>query len=399
MFDVCHGCRRCFNLCPSFSALFNAIDARGDEVQFLIEADSRLIVDLCYQCKLCYNHCPYTPPHRWDIDFPKLMLRAKAIQVKKEGLRLREWLLGRTDLMGRAGTMMAPIINWANRQPVIRTMIDLLLGIHRERRLPPFSRRSFSRWFKDQRKTSAVQNGSNRLKVALFATCSVNYNYPEIGKATVAVLEKNGLEVHLPAQRCCGMPFLDGGDLESAAESARFNVSKLAEAVRQGCDIVSPGPTCSLMLKKEYLDLVNHPDALLVAKHSYDISEYLMKLYDEGRLDTRFAQSMGQVTYQFPCHLRAQNMGCKSRDLLQLIPGTSVTVVERCSAFDGSWGAKSEFYQISLKAADKLLKEIQRKGTEIIASDCPLAGLQIAQGTGTQPQHPIQLVARAYGLQ
>ncbi|MBI4470386.1 MAG: anaerobic glycerol-3-phosphate dehydrogenase subunit C [Acidobacteria bacterium] len=398
VFDICHGCRRCFNLCPSFIDLFNTIDSKGDEVSHLTPRDVRRVVDLCYECKLCYNHCPYTPPHRWDIDFPKLMLRGKMVKARTEGIRLREWLFSRTDLLGWIGTRLATPINWAMANRPSRVLLDWFLGIHRDRRLPPYARIGFSRWFRSRTPASGTSNA--RLgKVALFPTCSVDYNYPDIGKASVAVLERNGLEVVVPEQRCCGMPFLDAGDLDSAVAHARFNVRKLADLVRAGHEIVIPGPTCSLMLKKEYPDLVDDADAKLVSSHAYDICEYLMKLHERGKLDTRFVQPGGRVAYQIPCHLRAQNMGFKSRDLLKLIPGTQVEVIERCSAFDGSWGAKTEFYQISLKTADKLFKSIERSSAEIVASDCPLAGLQIAQGMGSaQPLHPIQILARAYGL-
>lgn len=398
VFDICHGCRRCFNLCPSFTDLFDLIDRKGDQVSHLTTEDTRRVVDLCYQCKLCFNHCPYTPPHRWDIDFPKLMLRGKLIKAKTEGIGLRDWLLSRTDLLGRIGTRMALVANWANRNPRLRTLLDWTLKIHRKRQLPSFAGLSFVRWFRRSSRKAAREPVASRGKVALFATCAVNYNYPDIGKASVAVLERNGLELLLPEQRCCGMPFLDSGDLKSAVASARFNIEKLSEAVRAGYDVVVPGPTCSLMFKREYPSLVAEPDARLVAEHSYDISEYLMRLHEQGKLETNFSRPAGRVAYQIPCHLRAQNMGFKSRDLLKLIPQTQVEVIERCSAFNGSWGAKTEFYQISLKTADKLFKDIERRAADVVVSDCPLAGLQIAQGTGRKPLHPIQVVAKAYGL-
>ncbi len=398
VFDICHGCRRCFNLCPSFTDLFNTIDAGDDEVGHLTTTDARRVVDLCYQCKLCFNHCPYTPPHRWDIDFPKLMLRGKILAARTEGIGLRERLLSRTDLMGWMGTRLAPLVNWANRNRRLRILLDWSLKIHRARLLPPYARLSFGQWFKKRSLASRAAPVISQGKVVLFPTCSVNYSYTNIGEASVAVLERNRQEVVLSAQRCCGMPFLDSGDLEGALASARFNIAKLAEFVRAGFEVVVPGPTCSLMLKKEYPDLLPDPEAKLVAEHTYDISEFLMKLHDQGKLDTNFSRPAGRVSYQVPCHLRAQNIGFKSRDLMQLIPNTRVELIERCSAFDGSWGVKTEFYQISLKTADKLFKAIQRNVADVVSSDCPLAGLQITQGTGLQPLHPIQVIARAYGL-
>jgi glycerol-3-phosphate dehydrogenase subunit C len=238
---------------------------------------------------------------------------------------------------------------------------------------------------------------ATRGRVALFATCSVEFNDPATGKAAVAVLEQNGIDVSVPAQRCCGMPYLDGGAVRDAKRLIALNAKSLAEAVREGREIVVPGPTCSYMLKQEYPWLDGSEDANLVAGHTRDLFEYLAGLHAEGRLDTRFPKAPGTIAYQMPCHLRAQNLGTKSADVLRLT-GARVETVERCSAVDGTWGMKKEYFELSMKLAQPLFQAIEAVGPDRVATDCPLAALQINQGTGRAAQHPIRILAEAYGL-
>jgi len=398
VFDICHGCRRCFNLCPSFNVLFELIDAKGEDVENLTRADFTRIVDLCYQCKLCFNHCPYTPPHRWDIDFPRLMLRTKAVQARERGIPREDRILGRTETLGRLGSRWAPLVNWANRLRPVRVLMEKVIGIHRDRRLPAYHRETFVDWFRAHERARARARGGNG-KVAFFYTCYVNHHDPAVGRAAVRVLEHNELDVVVPPQRCCGMPFLDGGDIESALAHARENVRALGELVAQGYDVVIPGPTCSYMLKHEYPVLLDDEKARRLAERSFDLCEYLMRLHGEGRLKTDLKPIAQRIAYQLPCHLRAQNIGYKSRDLMQLIPGTRVQVIERCAGVDGTWGLKREYHDLSLKVAEKLFREIEQEPPDLVVSDCPLAGLQILQGTEKRPVHPIEVLARAYGLE
>ena len=395
VFDICNGCRRCYNLCPSFNDLFARLDKESvdGEAEKLDPGDLRSVTDLCYQCKLCFNHCPYTPPHRWDVDFPRLMLRSKAVQVRRDGVPFQDRFLGHVDWMGRMGSLFAPVANWAISNRFNRWIMEKLLGIHRDRILPTYASETFRSWF-DQRK-GGTKSGK---KVALFYTCSVNFNDPETGKACVKVLEKNSIEVACPEQRCCGMPYLDGGDIEATRKSARANTDSLYALVKEGCDVVVPGPTCSYMLKQEYPLLLNDEASRAVAARTFDICEYLMALHGDGKLDTRFIRGAGQIAYQIPCHLRAQNIGYKSRDLMELIPNTTVRLIEKCSAIDGTWGLKRQYYDLSLKVAEPLLKEIRESRAEVTVSDCPLAALQIEQGLGRKTLHPIRMLERAYGL-
>ena len=401
VYDICAGCRRCLPLCPSFKVMFDRldVDAVDGDVEKLPASDVKDVVDLCYQCKLCFNHCPYTPPHRWAVDFPRLMLRARAAETRRSGVTLQDRMLGNTDMIGKLGSLAAPLSNWMNELGVHRAFMQAVAGIHRARRLPKFHRPTFSSWFRSTAKPAAAEGGKTvTRKVALFTTCTVEYNAPAIGRAAVRVLERNGVDVSVPEQRCCGMPYLDGGAVDECRALIRDNVRTLAAAVREGREIVSPGPTCSYMLKQEYPWLDGSEDARLVAASTRDLFEYLARLQAAGALDTRFSRPVGAVTYHVPCHLRAQNVGTRSADVLRAIPGASVTVIERCSAVDGTWGFKTQYFDLSMEVARPLFDAVRAGGAATVATDCPLAALQIAQGTGTAPQHPIQVLAQAYGL-
>ena len=396
VYDICGGCRRCLPLCPSFKVMFDRLDADpvDGDIDKMPAADVKEVVDLCYQCKLCYNHCPYTPPHRWQVDFPRLMLRARAAEARQKGVTLQDRFLGNTELVGRLGSATAPLSNWMSELSVHRAFMQSVVGIHKDRKLPPFHRETFSKWF-DQRRPATTPRTAGR--VALFATCSVEFNDPDTGKATVAVLEKNGVDVSLPAQRCCGMPYLDGGAVKEAKQLITDNVKTLAAAVREGREIVVPGPTCSYMLKQEYPWLDGSEDATLVAANTRDLFEYLAGLHAQGKLDTRFPQAPAKIAYHLPCHLKAQNMGTRSADVLRLT-GAQVDTIERCSAVDGTWGLKKEYFQLSMKIAEPLFKDVEAARPDRVATDCPLAALQINQGTGRTAAHPVRILADAYGL-
>ncbi len=401
VFDVCHDCRRCYNLCPSFNTLLDGIDvamegkdAAGEVSSLLEKRTVDTVVDQCFQCKLCVPHCPYTPPHRWQIDFPRLMLRSRASRAKHEGMPIVDRVLANPERMGKFGTISAKLANWANRNPVFRVVMEKTLGIHRGRNLPSYATQTFEKWFRKRAPSAGGENG----KAALFFTCTVNYNETETGKAAVQVLERNKISVTCPEQQCCGMPALDGGDIEGARARARENVARLAAAVREGCDVVVPGPTCSFMLKKEYPLLVKSKEAEEVAARTFDLCEYLMKLHKAGKLDTDFVAGAGRVAYHVPCHLRVQNIGFKSRDLMRLLPDTEVELIESCSGVDGTWGFKKAYFDLSRKVARGLFRGIENAQAGTVASDCPLAGLQIELQTGKKPLHPIEIVRRAYGI-
>jgi glycerol-3-phosphate dehydrogenase subunit C len=326
------------------------------------------------------------------------MLRAKAIDAKGRLLRLQDRALGNTDRVGSLSAMAAPIVNRLNQMGLPRSLLQATMGIHKERTLPDYHRQTFARWFK-KRPASAVQPQGSTTKAVLFYTCYVNYNDPNVGKATVAVLEKNGVEVQCPRQRCCGMPYLDSGDIKAATRNARFNVRSMLPLVEQGYSIVVPGPTCSYTIKQEYPFLLDTDEARRVAEATYDICEFLMKLKREGQLSTDFRSSPGKVAYHLPCHLRAQNIGYQSMDLMRLIPDTEVELIEKCAAIDGTWGLKKDYFHLSLKVAEPLLKAIREAEPNTVVSDCPLAAIQIEQGLGIAPKHPVEVLATAYDIQ
>lgn len=399
VFDLCHGCRLCWNLCPSFPTLFDFVDAHDGDAAAMTPAEQDRVVDECYQCKLCYLKCPYVPPHEWQLDFPRLMLRATAVRRSGRRFDLNAQVTGRTDLVGKLGSALAPIANRAVGTPgsFTRRLMERVGGLAAERILPPYARQRFSTWFRRRgERLSVGPKGS----VAIFSTCLVEYQQPQVGRDLVRVYERNGIGCSLPeGQVCCGMPWLDAGQVEPFRKQGRRNVAVLAQAVREGRDVVVPQPTCGYVLKKEYPTYLGTEEAELVASHTYDAAEYLMKVHREGGgLDTDFTGTVPEtVTWHVPCHLRAQNIGYKSRDLMQLT-GAKVTVVDKCSGIDGTWGLQAANYDLARKVAQPLKEAIERAGTAAVAGDCVLANTAITQETGAVPVHPISLVARAYGI-
>ncbi len=400
VYEICDSCRRCFNLCPSFNTLLDRIDAYEGAVDKLAPSDHHRVVDECYYCKLCYNHCPYTPPHQYGIDFPRLMIVWKRCLAATRGVRWRDRLLIQTELVGTVSSWLAPLANWALLQPWMRRLMQSWLGVHQDRQVLHYQSETFARWW--DRRLKPQPSSGNR-NVALFASCLVNYQATDVGKATVQVLEKNGVHVVVPEQRCCGMPFFDIGDTESIVKAARANIASLKQWVDQGYDVVVPVPSCSLMLKREYPSLVPGEDTARVAERTFDVCEYLMRLKKDGVLAQDFTRKPGRVAYQIPCHLRDQNIGFKSKELMECA-GARVDVIEKCSGHDGSWSAKTEFFPLSIKIAEKAVRAIEQTPADLVASDCPLAGLQLdqagaaAHAGGKKTLHPIQIVRDAYGL-
>jgi Fe-S oxidoreductase len=407
VYDLCHGCRLCFKFCTSFPTLFEMIDQHDDQdAGRLTPAQQDQVIDECFQCKLCYINCPYIPElHEWALDFPRLMLRADAMRHETKQISARDrattTIMGHTDLMGKVGSLTAPLANkvlGAEPGSLIRKVVEKTTGVSSVRLLPPYAKQRFSTWFNRRPK---LRINKRQGKVAVFPTCLVEYQKPEIGHDMVKVYERNGIECSLAeGAGCCGAPYLHSGDLDQFNKIAAKNVKALADSVRKGNDIVVPQPTCGYVLRKDYLDYVGGPDAQLVAEHTFDAAEYLMKVHKaEGtQLDLDFTGEVpATVTYHVPCHLKAQNIGLKSRDLIKLT-GAKVKVVQQCSGIDGMWGLRAENTDISVPIAKKLADEIRRADGDAIAGDCNLANTAIAEQTGQQPQHPLELVARAYGI-
>ncbi|OQW57359.1 MAG: hypothetical protein A4S17_12805 [Proteobacteria bacterium HN_bin10] len=405
IYEICDGCRRCINLCPSFNTLLDRIDAVDSDVAKLTAGDRARVADECYYCKLCYNHCPYTPPHHYALDFPKLMVAWKRRLAQDRGVSWQDRLLAKTDLMGALARWFAPLMNATMALQPLRPLVERLLGIHRRRQVLSFQRQTLATWFARRPAASrpSAAPSTPRGKVALFASCLVNYQATDVGKATIQVLERNGVEVVWPEQRCCGMPSFDFGDLAAIKQAAEANVKALKPWVDRGYDIVSPVPSCSLMLKREYLALAPGEAAQAVSQRTFDVCEYLMRMKRAGHLSEAFERKPGRVAYQIPCHLRDQNIGFKSKELMEAA-GATVEVVERCSGHDGTWGAKTATFELSMQIAGKAVRELGSVPADLVASDCPLSALQLeqagatAQRPGARVLHPIQIVRDAYGI-
>ena len=414
VFDMCHGCRLCFKFCPSFPTLFKAIDKHDDQdVAKITDAEAFQVVDECFNCKLCGEvNCPYTPgKHEWALDFPRLMLRAKAFQQedgqKSAQTRITDKALSKTDLMGKVNSgIAAPLANKALGTPgsPVRKAIAKIVGIHEERILPPYAKTRFSTWFK---KHTPRLRGNRQGKVALFPTCLVEYTDTQVGRDLVGVYEHNGIECSLPAgTKCCGAPALHQGNLKQFRKDAAANVAVLAGAIRtaksrgEDLTIVVPEPTCGFVLKNDYVDYLGTDDARLVADHTQDAAEHLVQVHKaEGTsLDTEFGgQVPDSIVYHAPCHLRAQSIGLRSRDLMKLT-GAKITVVAECSGIDGTWGLRSDNFEMARGVAKKMTKAIEKADADTVAGDCSLANGGILLETGKTPQHPLSVMARAYGI-
>jgi len=392
VFEKCHDCRRCLPLCPSFPSLFESIDRHEQDASKLTTQETREVVDLCYQCKLCYNHCPYHPPHEWEVDFPKLMTRAKLVQAKEEGIPLAERLGSQQDLMGKVSCRSAALTNAAFKNRAVRLLMEKTTGIDRRWTMPTYEKKPFS-------KVLAGRSGisGEKGRVILFSTCFVEYSEARTANAAVQVLEHNGIAVEAGYDACCGAPFLHGGDLDSARRNAEKVVAGLAPRVRDGLQVVVPGPTCSYQLKKEFPELVDSDDARLVAENTLDLGEYVFKVAAAKELDRDFSKPMGRVAYHLPCHLKAQNIGFRSKQILGLV-ADEVVMVDACSGVDGTWGMKARYYDQSLRICSNLTKSIEAAEADHVATDCPLSALRIEEETGREAVHPIVLLRDAYGL-
>jgi len=462
IFDVCAGCRLCFKFCGSFPRLFEAIDGKtaslreahlrahpeiaaqaavrraeasaappaeeeaahhgaevgvtfGDELpefeghsRDLRDADIDEIVDLCFQCKLCYPNCPYTPPHEFALDFPRLLLRWKAHRVRREGVPARTRLMRDTARIGKASSLVPELVNYSLGNRVVRGAMRAVLSVHPDKRMPTYHRETFPAWWKRHRPAvdapQDLKEGVTTptpLKVVLFSTCLIDYNDPAVGRAAVHVLEHNGVEVVVPdGQGCCGMPSLDGGDLDAAAGKIRHNVELLYPYVERGYRIVIPSPSCSLMTREEYSQIVAGDRSAAVAAATHDLDEYLYRIAREGRLKRDFARRFGSIRYHVPCHIRAQNVGIRGRDLLKLI-ADEVADVQECTGHDGTWSMHADHFEDSLRWGKKAFDGMRVDAGEACAlacTDCRLAALHIEQGAGRETVHPVVALAHAYGF-
>ena len=398
-FEICHGCRLCFKFCDTFPSLFALIDAREGDVRALQTAEAERVLDTCFQCKLCDVNCPYTvrDNHPFRMDFPKLVHRQRAVRTRSRGLPLRDRVLSRPDLAGRFARASFGLANVMNGLPPHRWLLEKVLGIHRDKRLPRFAATTFERWASGAGRIAKVPGG----EAVLFQTCYVQNNAPEIGRDTLEVLDRNQVDVRCAAGlSCCGMPAWEKGDLDAVQAAAAHNLRILEPFVGAGAKVLAINPTCSMMLRREYPTLVAPADraaAARVAAATMDPSEYLWSIREEPRFNTGFRSAPeGPVAYHAPCHLRAQAVGYRARDLLRRIPGVTPALVTECSGHDGTYAMTTEGFEPSRRIGGKAFAGMQAAGASVWATDCPLAALQFAQHAGVEPLHPMTILARAY---
>src|SRR5258706_741914 len=419
VFDVCHGCRRCVNLCTAFPTLFDLVDGSPTmEVDGVAKQDFGKVVAQCYLCDMCYmTKCPYVPPHPWNVDFPHLMLRAKAVRFKNGGTIFRDRLLTSTDAMGKLAAIpvVAQTVNFLNKSPLARGAMQSTLGVHKDRELPEYTSKPFRKDFSESKQFQVKDGKSTPGKATVFSTCYVNYNEPGIGHDLLALLDHNEIPyVVVEKEACCGMPKLELGDLKSVDRLKKINIPALAGLAKAGYAILTPVPSCTLMFKQELpLMYPGDPETFAVRDAMFDPFEYFVARKKDGLLKTDFKQALGKVSYHIPCHSRVQNMGQKTRELLESVPGTALTTVERCAGHDGTWGVKTEYFDNSMKIGRPVFRRMAEAGPDYVSSDCPIAARHIMQGIHenggansggsgdekkTEKKHPLSLLRRAYSI-
>lgn len=407
VYDICHGCRRCVSLCESFPTLFDLVDSSESmEVDGVAKADYRKVVDQCYLCDLCYmTKCPYVPPHEWNVDFPHLMLRAKAVNFREQGASFRDRTLTSTDRVGKLASipLVDVTVNALNRNAQFRKLLEKTFGVHQDAPVPEYHHKTLRKRVRPiAREIAALPAGRTTGKVALYATCYGNYNSPDLGEDFFRVFQHNGIHIELvPRESCCGMPKLELGDLDSVDRARALNIPVLARLVDQGFDLIAPVPSCVLMYKQE-LPLLYPDDADVqkVKNAFFDPFEYLFLRHREGRFNTDFKHGLGDVGYHVACHLRVQNIGMKTRDVLALIPDTRVLPQARCSGHDGTYAVKRETHANAVKIGRPVARKIDELKPAHFSSDCPMAAAHIADlaERAERPEHPMTLLRMAYGL-
>ena len=410
VYDICHGCRRCVSLCASFPTLFDLVDeSETMEVDGVDKKDFMKVVDQCYLCDLCYmTKCPYTPPHEWNLDFPHLMLRAKAVKYKKGEVLARDKFLSNTDGLGMfAGIpIVTQAVNALNKSSLTRGVLENVLGVDKKAWLPEFATTKFRSGAKASASHAVKDGAKTPGKVAIYSTCYVNYNEPGIGHDLLAILDHNEIPyVMVEKEACCGMPKLEQGDLQGVAEKKAINIPHLAKLAKEGYAILTAIPSCTLMYKQELpLMFPDCEDTQLVKEAMWDPFEYFVTRNRDGLLKTDFKESLGQVSYHIPCHSRVQNVGRKTAEMLQLVPDTKLNVVERCSGHAGTYGVKKEYHAMSMKIGKPVFKAMANDEPDYISSDCQLAGHHIAQGMEeggmkkAEMAHPLALLRKAYSI-
>ena len=410
VFDICHTCRRCFNLCDSFPRLFDLIDESDTgELDSVASLGFKSVIDACTLCDMCFmTKCPYVPPHEFDLDFPHLVLRQRAVRAREGKIGLVRRQLTETDRNGRLGCFAAPLANWATRRGnrLTRPLMEKVAGVHRDAALPEYHRKTLTA-LADPPEANERAPAYGR-KAVIYATCFANYNDPDLGPAALGVLARNGVETLVAHPACCGMPQLELGEVARVAAAAAKVAAEFKQWIDKGYDVVSLVPSCSLMLKFEWPLLApDDEDVLRLARATFDVAEYVVDIARKEGLAQGLEPLGGDVVLHIACHARAQNMGRKAAEMLAQIPDTEVTVIERCSGHGGAWGVMAENFPVALKIGRPVALKAAGAKPAFVVSECPLAREHIVQGMeglegGAQAldrvRHPIGLMARAYGM-
>jgi Fe-S oxidoreductase len=400
-FEICHGCRMCFKYCDAFPILFDLIDKKHDgDVRKLSAPETDRVMDACFQCKLCEVQCPYTPrdKHEYQLDFPKLVHRYKAQRAKARGIPLRDRLLAKPDAAAAMARLSFGLANVMNRVALHRAFMQAAVGIHKDKLLPDFAPTTFERWAERNGRLRASPDG---VEAVLFPTCYVQNNEPQIGRDTLEVMDRNQVRMAcVKGLQCCGMPAWETGDLESVRKQAANNLGILKPFVDARAKVVALNPTCAMMMRREYPELLpeaQRAEARKLAALVRDPAELLWEIRDQPRFNTDFKSTPGgPVAYHAPCHLRAQAIGFKGRDLLRKIPGVQPKLTMECCGHDGTYAMKVEGFANSVKVGQKAFDGMKDAGAEVWGTDCPLAALQFQQHAGKKPLHPMSILARAY---
>lgn len=413
VFDICHGCRRCFNLCDSFPRLFDLIDkSPTEELDGVKSEDFAPVVEACTLCDMCFmTKCPYVPPHEFNLDFPHLMLRYRAAEAAAGKTHFVAGQLAQMDRNGTIATVVAPIANWGSdrKNKLTRKIAEKVAGIDARAELPKFNSRTFVMQDRsDPGTVNASAPAFGRRKALIFATCFVNYNRPPTGMAARKLLNHLGVETQLGYPGCCGMPFLEQGNLAQVAKQADKISKALLPFVEQGYDIITLTASCGLMFKFEWPLIVTGNEAVKrLAEATFDIDEYVVDVAKTHGLPPGMKPIEGGVSVHLACHARAQNMGPKAAEMLKLVPGTQVDVIERCSGHGGTFGVLKPTHEIAMKIGKPAARTANVQAHAHVVSDCPLAAKHLKQvmqtlETGAAPPsdvvHPIELMAKAYGL-
>jgi FAD/FMN-containing dehydrogenase/Fe-S oxidoreductase len=407
----CNGCGRCrtqspeYRMCPIFrilpseeasprakANLVRAVLSGALPIAELSTDAMRQVADLCVNCHQCRLDCPA------GVDIPKLVIETKAQHVAANGLSTIDRVVGRLDWLAGLGMIFSPLTNWALGNRGMRWLMERTLGVAQSRKLPRLARQTFLRIAARRRLTRPVS--TDRRKVVYFVDIYANWFDVELAEAVVAVLEHNGVSVYVhPEQVPSGMARIGMGDVERARLMAVTNVTRLAEAIRQGYEVITSEPSAALCLKHEYVNLLGDDDARLVSQNTRDVCDYLWQLHRSGQLELDLKPQNLTAGYHLPCHVRAMTPEAPAEQLLRLIPGLTVERIERgCSGMAGTYGLKAENFRNSLRAGFGLISALRSPKIMVGTTECSACKMQMEQGANKPTIHPLKLLALSYGL-